>query len=265
MSRAAALLQAPLAALEFLTTLRLRRTPRGSLTHVAQAQGLFPLVGLLLGLILVGLDRAFSKALPPDATDVLLVVTLVLLTGALHVEGLADACDGLFGGRTREERLAIMRDPRIGVYGGLGLTGVLALKWAGLQSLPDDVRVEGLLLAPVLSRWALVTAIAVFPYARPEGMGHEFRAHSWPWSVPVAWVAALAASGLLLGAGGLVLAATMTIAALLVGWYCAAKLGGLTGDTYGAITELVEAVALLALGAAAARGWVDASAWGGLG
>ena len=258
MNRAAALLQAPLAALEFLTTLRLRRTPQGSLTQVAQAQGLFPLVGLLLGLVLVGLDRAFSKALPPDATDVLLVVALVLLTGALHVEGLADACDGLFGGQTREDRLAIMRDPRIGVYGALGLTGILALKWAGLQSLPVDVRVEGLLLAPVLSRWSLVAVIAVFPYARAEGLGREFRAHSWPWGVPLAWLTALAASGALLGAGGLVLAAAMTISALLLGWYCAAKLGGLTGDTYGAITEVVEVFTLLAIGAAASRGWLDA-------
>lgn len=258
MSRAAALLQTPFAALEFLTTLRIRRTPGGSLTQVAQAQGLFPAVGLLLGLILAGLDRAFSKALPPDATDVLLVVALVLLTGALHAEGLADACDGLFGGQTPEERLAIMRDPRIGVYGALGLAGVLALKWAGLQSLPENVRVEGLLLAPVLSRWALVAVIAVFPYARLEGLGREFRARSWPWSVPLAWATALVASGVLVGAGGLVLAAAMTIAALVLGWYCAAKLGGLTGDTYGAITEVVEVFTLLALGAAASRGWVDA-------
>jgi cobalamin synthase len=93
-------------------------------------------------------------------------------------------------------------------------------------------------------------------------MGQAFRVRSWPWSVPLAWATTLAASVALLGAGGLVLAAAMTLFALLLGWYCTQKVGGLTGDTYGAITEIMEALSLLAIGAAAARGWLDAFALG---
>ena len=245
----------PLAALEFLTTFRLRRETC-SLDEVAGAQGWFPAVGLLLGLILVGLDRAFSKALPPQATDVLLVVSLVLLTGAIHLEGVADAADGLFGGHDREGRLRIMRDVHAGTYAVLGLIAVLALKWAGLQSLPSSVRVEALILAPVLSRWAMVACIALFPYAREEGMGAGFRERSWPLGVVPAGLTALAASLLLLNAG-IAIFALATLFALALGVYVTEKLGGLTGDTYGAITEVIEAVTLLTIGAAASRDWLD--------
>ncbi|MCH8930772.1 MAG: adenosylcobinamide-GDP ribazoletransferase, partial [Proteobacteria bacterium] len=144
------------------------------------------------------------KALPIEAVAVVLIVALVLITGGLHLEGLADACDGLFGGHTRDERLAIMRDPRVGVYGVLGLVAVLGLKWAGLQSLPSTVRVEALLLAPTLSRWSMVVAIAAFPYARTEGLGRDFHAKAWPWGVALSGATVLAVAGVLLGFGGLV-------------------------------------------------------------
>ena len=247
----------PLCALQFLTTVRLWRTPC-SLTQVAESQGFFAPVGLLLALLLVGFDRALSKALPIEAVAVVLIVALVLITGGLHLEGLADACDGLFGGHTRDERLAIMRDPRVGVYGVLGLVAVLGLKWAGLQSLPSTVRVEALLLVPTLSRWSMVVAIAAFPYARTEGLGRDFHAKAWPWGVALSGATVLAVAGALLGFGGLVVVGAATGVALALGAYGVGKLGGLTGDTYGGVLETVEALTLLAVGAAAQRGWLGA-------
>lgn len=248
---------AVLTAFEFLTALRFRRPPILEPQRLARSQPFFPLVGLALGLILVGLDRAFLKVLAEPAVDWVLVVGLVLLTGGLHLEGLADACDGLFGGHTREQRLEIMRDPRIGAYGAIALLSVLALKWAGLASLPPAVRVEGLLLAPCLSRWALLPAMAAFPYAREEGLGRAFHPSAGWAALTLGGVTALTAAAALLGWAGPVLAVATAATALLLGLYATVRLGGLTGDVYGALVEAGEVATLLLIAAGARRGWIE--------
>src|SRR5581483_7481333 len=173
-SRIVRSLSGALDALEFLTIVRARRR-MPDLDEVAAAQAWFPAIGLLLGLALLGADRAASRALPPAAIDVLLVVLLAALTGALHLDGLGDAADGLLGGRDRERRLAIMREPHAGSYAIVAIVSVLALKWAGLVALPGNVRFEALLLAPCLARLGMLAATAAFPYARAGGMGVEFK------------------------------------------------------------------------------------------
>ncbi len=136
-------------ALEFLTRLRVRRTPIGDMHAVAAAQAWFPAIGLVIGAVLLGIDRLATRALPEVSVDVLLVVALAAMTGGLHLDGLADAADGLFGGRDREQRLAIMRDVHAGTYAIIAVAGVLALKWAGLAAMPREVRFEALLLVAV--------------------------------------------------------------------------------------------------------------------
>jgi adenosylcobinamide-GDP ribazoletransferase len=173
----------------------------------------------------------------------------------MHLEGLADACDGLFGGRTLEDRLAIMRDPRVGAYGVMGLTSVLGLKWAGVGSLPGDVRFEGLLLAPCLARAGLAVCVIAFPYARKEGMGAPLRSAGLRQAIAASGVAA-AVAGALLGAGGIAAWALAMAGALALGTWASQRAGGLTGDIYGGITEVVETATLLGLAAAGARGWL---------
>lgn len=244
----------PLPAVTFLTIVPLPGG-RPGLAETARALWAFPLVGIGLGAAAVGVHEAASRALPADAAATLAVVSLLMLTGGMHLEGLADACDGLFAGRTREERLAIMRDPRTGAYGVMGIVAVLALKWAGVGALPGAIRFEAFLLAPCLARSGLAVCVAAFPYARHEGMGAPFRDAGAVRPALAAGIAA-AASAALLGPGGLAVWALAAGGALALGAWASSRVGGLTGDVYGALTETVEAACFLGLAAAGRRSWL---------
>jgi len=248
----------PLAALEFLTRLRVRRTPIGEMSTVARAQAWFPAIGLLIGLALVAVDRLAMRALPETSIDVLIVIALVAVTGALHLDGLGDAADGLLGGYTPARRLEIMRDAHAGTYAVVAIVSVLALKFAGLAALPAGVRIEALLLAPCLARWALLVATVAFPYARVEGAGAGFRDAAWPWPIAGGTAIAGAATIALLGPGGLYVAVFAAGVALGVGAFATRLAGGMTGDTYGATIEIGEAALLLFVAAMANRGWLHA-------
>ena len=251
----------PLAALEFLTRIRVRPTPLGDMRRVADAQLWFPAVGLLIGLALLAVDRLAMRALPNASVDVLVVVALVALTGGLHLDGLADAADGLFGGYTPERRLEIMRDVHAGTYAIIAIASVLALKWAGLAALPSNVRIEALVLTPCLARFGMLLAVAAFPYARAEGAGAGLHEAAWPAQLAAATAIALVAAIVLLGADGLFVVAFAACAALAVGAFAARLLGGLTGDVYGATVEVSEALLWLFIAAMANRGWLDAWAF----
>ena len=173
-----------------------------------------------------------------------------------------DTCDGLFGGFTRERRLEIMRDPRVGSFGVAGGAGILVLKYGALVSLlgPGVFGADwswSLLLFPMLSRWSMVVALAAFPYVRSPGLGSPFHEGGAGWPTAAAGATALAAAVILGGAGGGGLLAGATAAAWLLGRVMTSKLGGLTGDTYGAINEVVEALALVALVGMRSHGWVE--------
>jgi len=131
----------------------------------------FPVVGLLLGLVLFGLDRLLGLFLPPILIDVLLIVALVIMTGALHVDGFIDTCDGLSVKSSISDKLRVMRDSRVGAFGIAGGACLILAKFAALVVLPEGIRASALILMPVLSRWGMVYAVYAFPIARSEGMG----------------------------------------------------------------------------------------------
>ena len=245
------------AALEFLTVVRLRRAASATMHDVARAQPWFPVVGLLLGAALLAIDRAATRALPERSVDVLLVVALAALTGALHLDGLGDAADGLLGGSTPERRRAIMRDVHRGSFAIVAVVSVLALKWAGLAALPGSVRFEAILLVPCLARLALLVSVAAFPYARAEGLGAAFRARH-PGALLIGGAVAAIASVALLGAGGAIVLAVAAAFALAFGAWVTRLTGGMTGDTWGATVEIGEALILLCVAALANRSWLDA-------
>ena len=248
----------PFPALAFLTRAPVPGRRDIAIEDVARAQLWFPAVGLLIGAALVALDRLAGRALPDPSVDVLLLVALVALTGALHLDGLADAADGLLGGHTPARRLEIMRDVHAGTYAIVAVVSVLGLKWAGLAALPADVRVEALLIVPCLARFAMLVAIAAFPYARTEGVGAGFRQRAWPAATLVGAATAAAASVALLGPGGLYAAAAAIAVALLCGVIATRLVGGMTGDLYGATVEIAEAALFLFIAAFANEGWIDA-------
>lgn len=244
------------AALEFLTPLRIRPASELEAATIGRASALFPLVGVLLGLALALLDRLLRSALPSPAADALLVTCFAMFSGALHIDGLADSADGLIGGRTRERRLEIMRDSRTGVFGALAIALLVLVQWNALLTLTPPWRLGGLLLFPALGRMAMVIALAAFPYARPQGLGVLFRRYAWPWPVPVATVSSLVLAVALFGGGGAALWGVAVLLALGLGAAISNRLGGLTGDSYGAICEITQVVVLMLIVSGHQTGWL---------
>ncbi|MBE0415519.1 MAG: adenosylcobinamide-GDP ribazoletransferase [Dehalococcoidia bacterium] len=229
--------------MQFLTIIPLRR--EATEKELGRSLVYFPVVGLGIGAILFGLDNLFALFLPAALGSALLIVVLVLLTGANHLDGFIDTCDGMVAGRSAEQRLAIMRDSRAGGFGVVGTCCLLLLKYVSLLFLPDAHRMAALLLMPVLGRWAMVYAIFAYPSARKEGMGRTFKeAANWRGLV-IATLIAIAISVALMKLLGLALMAAIWLIIIIMSTYIRRRLGGLTGDTYGAINEVIEVFALI--------------------
>lgn len=248
-----------MAALGFLTVLPMGKRALDN-KLLARAVAFFPLVGMVLGLMLVGADWVLRRGLSDFLASALVVALLVVFTGALHFEGFVDACDGLFGGHTQERKLEIMRQKQVGAYAVAGGVILLLVKVAALTSVTGESRVWVLGFFPVLSRWGMALALGVFPYARQQGLGSAFRSAGLI-SVGIAGVTALAAA-VLLGGAGLLLFGAATVLALLLGYGISRMLNGLTGDTYGAINDVIEAC-LLVIAAAIVPHWTLLPVWQG--
>lgn len=232
-----------LAAVQFLTVIPLRRdvTPK----ELGRSLVYFPVVGLGIGAILFGLDSLFALFLPVALGSALLIVALVLLTGANHLDGFIDTCDGMVAGRSPHERLAIMRDSRVGGFGVVGVFCLLLVKYVSLLFLPGAWRLAALLLMPTLGRWAMVYAITAFPSARTEGLGQAFKEQAKWWQLVIATLIAIALSVALMKLLGLALMAAIWLTIIIAAAYLRKKLGGLNGDTYGAINEVIEVFVLI--------------------
>lgn len=233
-------------AIGFLTVLP--AAPAGE-ARMGPARAWFPLVGLGLGGVLLGVDIAAREALPDLVVGAILVAVLLVLTRAIHTEGFLDCCDGLFGGYTREDRLRILRDSHVGAFAVVGGAALLLMKWSSLAGIPDDARTGLLLVFPCLSRFGMLATMAAFPYVREEGLGTAFQEGRGWWQVMLGAATAAAAAVLFLGGGGAILFGVAIVVALGLGRWMAGMLGGMTGDTYGAVNEVGE-VAVLVLGIA---------------
>ncbi len=232
-----------LAAVQFLTVIPVRREIAGE--DIGRSLIFFPIVGLGIGGLLFGLDQLFALFLPTALGSALLIVALVLVTGAHHLDGFIDTCDGMAAGRSAEQRLAIMRDSRVGGFGVVGAFLLLLLKYISLLFLPGPYRMAALLLMPVLGRWAMVYAIFGYPSTREEGMGRTFKEQVNWRSLLIATLIALAVSAALMRLWGLAVMAAIWLIIVIMAAYIRRRLGGLTGDTYGAINEVIEVCALI--------------------
>jgi len=164
-----------LVALTFLTRLPAPIPQNITSEEMGKSSAFFPLVGLILGGILIGLNWLIGHIwLNPLTTNVILLVSLIGLTGGLHLDGLMDTCDGIFSGRQKEHMLEIMKDSSVGAFGILAAVSVLLLKLAFLNEIDSTQKWQALLLTPVFGRWSMTFALVLFPYARQEGMGSTF-------------------------------------------------------------------------------------------
>ena len=232
----------------FLTAIPISRHDHAPTGHeLAASMAWYSTVGLLIGGLTVLADVGLRSWLAAEVSNALLIVLVVLLTRGLHQDGLADTVDGIAGGRTVEDRLRIMRDPRVGAFGAAALFLSLLLRYAGLLALPAALRLPVLLCMPALGRWAMVSLAWASPSARRDGgLAASFLTHlSWP---PVLLSSLVLAVALTIALGGSVAVATMGMGILLLALIrqrCLTLLGGVTGDVLGATNEVIEILFLL--------------------
>ncbi len=231
------------AALQFLTIAPpLVRRPFTN-AELGRAVGYFPLIGVLIGCFLVGAHWLFGLFLPPNVAAALVLTGWVVCTGALHLDGFLDSCDGLFGGRTPEDRLRILRDEHVGAFAVIGGILLLLVKFQCLTAIPNPS--VTLYLAPVLGRWGITMAVVAFPYARAEGLGRAMKDHA-------GWGQALLASAIAVVAVwfaaewfGLIVLILSGVFMFLIARFVLTRLPGLTGDIYGTLCEWLEVLVLL--------------------
>ena len=225
-----------------MTTLPVRLPDDWAAGDSGRAAVWYPFVGLVIGVLTWLAWTAAGIVFPPLVAGMIALVVWVILTGGLHLDGLADCCDGLLASTSVERRLEIMKDPHVGAFGVIGLILVLFLKAAALTSLTPDSSLS-ILLAASLGRWCILPA-GLLPLARPAGMGADFaqgfrRSFTiWGAIVPLTIMIFLgirAALSALIGVG----------AAALVLWLAKSRIGGLTGDVFGMLVEIVETAVLV--------------------
>lgn len=225
-----------------MTTLPIRLPESWSAGDSGRAAVWYPFVGLIVGMLTWLAWRGANLVFPAWAAGVIALVLWILLTGGLHLDGLADCCDGLFVSTAPERRLEIMKDPHIGTFGVIGLILVLLLKAAALSSLSLTSGL-GIVLAASLARWCILLG-ALLPQARVSGMGADFASGFqrsfifWGAIVPVGLAIFMGATGLLSALAGVG-------AAALVLRLAKSRIGGVTGDVFGMIVEVTETAVLL--------------------
>lgn len=202
----------------------------------------YPLVGIVVGGLTWLSFLALTPYFPPLVVGVLTVLTWVSLTGGLHLDGLADCCDGLLSSNTPSRRLEIMKDPHLGTFGGIGLLLLLLAKVTALSLLTPSSGLS-IILAATISRWFILPA-SLLPLANPGGMGADFVAGFRRSAI---FITAILPMGLafLLGMQGLfALLAALIAAAAVLGLACK-RIHGVTGDVFGMLVEVTETAVLL--------------------
>ena len=254
-------LEALAAAFQFLTRIPIPMRVEFQDHHFRRSIVFYPYVGLVIGCIVAVAGRLLEPLLPPMAAGVLLVALWTMLSGGLHLDGLMDTADGLLSHRSRERMLEIMKDSRVGAMGVMACVFAVGLKVALISSLLGNAHEKWLLLVvliPVWSRGFLGTAIACWPYARQgQGLGALFRSvdkrHAGAAGAGALLLSAIMISivpGLDAGAKWLLLLGAPIVCyglGVLLSAAVHRKLGGLTGDVYGALNECIEIGLLLAL------------------
>lgn len=239
-----------ISAIQFLTIV-----PVGGRNHIFNARSAlthFPISGLMIGLVVALVDTAAAMIWLPAASSMMAVLALILITGAFHLDGVADTADGLYGARNSERALAIMKDSRIGAIGATAMICCLAVKWVGVWGISSD-RFLCLMLVPAYARTSAQLGIRHLPYGRPEGTGHDFFNTPLKWAEYWGLLLIVILSGLL-GLRMVVLNLGFVLMVIFIITYYKKKIGCITGDMLGAMIEAIEAGLFLMLAAGSSWG-----------
>ena len=231
--------------LEFLTRVSFSKRTDWRDEDFSRSVPYFPLVGLVIGSLLAAVNYGlFYIETPLFLRVTLLLLAEIIITGGLMYDGFMDTADGVFSARSRERMLEIMKDSHVGSNAVLAIIILLLLKIAAYLELSGETLTWVLLTMSVATRTFMVVFIVNFPYARKEGIGHMFTKYAKPFYTYIAFAVCagiIAACGLqYLAVAGICFTVTLIIAQ-----YLKTQLGGLTGDTYGALTECGNVIYLL--------------------
>ena len=237
--------------LQFLTRISIVRQDQWTAEDFGRSVKFFPLIGAVLGVIYAAFAHAFyvwlpaqGIVLPQHLAAAALLVLPPLLTGGIHCDGFMDTMDGVFSGRTRERMLEIMKDSCTGANAVFCFVVLMFLEFAVLLDMPKEIMSAALFAMPIVARLMMVAGITLFPYARPDGLGKAFAQYAGRGALIFAAACALA---LTIPLGRLAWLSLIVCSAFTAffGNFVEKRLGGLTGDVYGAIATLNEGLLLL--------------------
>ena len=238
--------------LQFLTRISIVRQDHWTAEDFGRSVKYFPLIGAVLGIIYAAFAYGFYMflpsrgiVLPPHVAAAILLILPPLMTGGIHCDGFMDTMDGVFSGRSRERMLEIMKDSCAGSNAVFCFVVLMFLEFAILLDMPQKTVASALFVMPVIARLMMVVGIACFPYARPDGLGKAFAQYAGRGTVLFASLCTLALVLPMgrLACGSLVVSGAFT---MFFANYVQKRLGGLTGDVYGAVATLNEGLVLLA-------------------
>ena len=239
-----------------LTVFPLQRGTAASDVDLARSVFFFPLIGFIIGFLLMAVTWWLSPILSPGPLAAVLLAMSILITGGLHLDGLADLCDGLASGGDRERILSVMKDSRVGAFGVMGLVIVLLLKYSFFEEIIRQGWFSSFLIMGVLSRWAMVLASFSGRYAREEGTARPFIGQiRWYWFMGSTVIAG-GLSWMIFKGPGLLALLSVALFVFLFLHYLKLKLGGLTGDALGALNEISEVLVLLFILIASHLVWI---------
>ena len=236
------------AAFRFLSILPVPQNWAGDGKCLSRSVKFFPVVGLTIGVIVAGCSWLLAFVVPQMVVAAMVVTLLAIMTRGLHLDGLADTADGFWSVSDRQRTLEIMKDSYTGAMGVIAIACILLLKFACLSAMDPDVLWQGVSLMVLTSRCMMVLPISLLPYARKEGglgkLFYETRsAFNALWAVSFV----LMAGWFIADLAGIVAVVASVFVTMAFGYYCKWKIGGVTGDTIGATSELTEVVTALVM------------------
>lgn len=232
--------------IRFLTRIPLGNAEYTDVVALGKSVSWFPLIGGIIGIIELAVYVFFMRWHMTLMAAFFTVLSGYVLTGAMHADGFMDTCDGYFSGRSRERSLEIMKDPHAGVFGICGVIFLILGKFIFLEGIDNyHTALMAVFTAPILGRLSMALSASEYPYARPNGIGRIFSDSSTSKTSAAVFITSLLPA-ILFGFSYLILLGISLIVMMAVNRELVIKFGGLTGDTYGAVSEITEFTVYLA-------------------